>query len=108
MLCVHNTIVCAVDQKRMVALALLYLSAAFGTVDHATLLTVLQRRFGVCDTALAWLHSYLSDRTQKFLVDGVMSLLINDCSVLQGSVFGPVQFITYTEDVIAGGSVAYW
>ena len=24
-----------------------------------------------------------------------------DCSVPQGSVFGPVQFITYTEDVIA-------
>jgi len=31
-----------------------------------------------------------------------MSLPINvNCSVLQGSVFGPVQFITYTEDVIA-------
>ena len=101
-LCVHNSIVCAVDQKRMVALVLLDLSAAFDTVDHATLLTVLQRRFGVCDTALAWLQSYLSDRTQKFLVDGVMSLPINvNCSVPQGSVFGPVQFITYTEDVIA-------
>ena len=44
---------------------LLDLSAAFDTVDHATLLTVLQRRFGVCDTALAWLQSYLSDRTQN-------------------------------------------
>jgi len=31
-----------------------------------------------------------------------MSLPIDvNCSVPQGSVFGPVQFITYTEDVIA-------
>ena len=47
-------------------------------------------------------REYLSDRTQKFLVDGVMLLPINvNCSVPQGSVFGPVQFITYTEDVFA-------
>jgi len=80
-LCVHNSIVCAVDQKRMVALVLLNLSATFDAVDQATLLTMLQRRFGVCDTALAWLQSYLSDRTQNFLVNGVMSLPINiNCS----------------------------
>jgi len=101
MLCVHNDIVCAVDEKRIVALVLLDLSAVFDTVDHSTLLTVLQRRFGVCNTALTWLQSYLSDRTQKFLVDSVMSQPINvNCSVPQGSMFGPVEFITYIEDVV--------
>jgi len=95
MLCVHNDIVCAVDEKPIVALLLLDLSAAFYTVDHSTLLTVLQWRFGLCNTVLTWLQSYLSDRTQKFLVDSVMSQPINaNCSVPQGSVFGPVEFIT--------------
>jgi len=48
-------------------------------VDHSTLLTVLQQRFSVCNKALTWLQSYLSDRTQKFFVDGVMlqSIIVN-------------------------------
>ena len=75
------------------------LSATFDTVDHSTLLTVLQQRFGVSDVALAWLQSYLSERTQKFFVEGVMSQPINvNYSVPQGSVFGPVEFIVYTDD----------
>jgi len=62
---------------------------------------VLQRQFGVCKTAVTWLQSYLSDRTEKIFVDGVMSQPINvNYSVPQGSVFSPVEFITYTEDVV--------
>jgi len=79
MLCVHNNIVCTVGQKRIIALVLLDLSAVFDTVDHTTLLTltVLQWWFGACNMAMAWLQLYLSDHTQKFLVDDLMSLLIN-------------------------------
>ena len=71
MLCVHNDIVRAVDQKpvdqkRIVALVLLDLSAAFDTVDHATLLSVLQTRFEVDGAAVTWFESYLSDRFRGF------------------------------------------
>ena len=99
-LCVHNDIVSAVDSKRIVDLVLLDLSAAFDMVDHDTLLSVLQRRFGVCVSALSWIKSYLSDRTRNFLVNGVSSgpVAVN-CRVPQGSVFGPINFISYTEDV---------
>ena len=45
MLCVHNDIVHAIDEKRIVGLVLVDLSAAFDTVDHSTLLSVLQQRF---------------------------------------------------------------
>ena len=37
---------------------------AFDTVDHSLLLARLSTRFGICDQALDWFRSYLSDRTQ--------------------------------------------
>ena len=46
-LVVHNDIVCAIDQGHVVVLVLLDLSSAFDTVDHSTLLSVLQTRFSV-------------------------------------------------------------
>ena len=60
-LCMHNDLVHAVDEKHTAALVLLDLSAAFDTVDHPTLLAVLQRRFGVHGPALQWFTPYLSD-----------------------------------------------
>jgi len=100
MLCVYNDLVRAVDSKLVTALVLLDLSSAFDTVDHSTLLTVLDRRFGVRESAMDWFSSYLSDRTQTFCANGMMSEPIPvTCSVPQGSVLGPVLFISYTEDV---------
>jgi len=89
-----------VDEKHIAALVLLDLSAAFDTVNHPTLLTLLQRRFGVCGSALQWFSSYLADRTQVFSMNGTETQPIPvQCSVPQGSVLGPVKFISYTEDV---------
>jgi len=97
--CVHNDLVRAVDEKHIAALVLLDLSVAFDTVDHPTVLTVLQRRFGVCGFALQWFSLYLADRTQVFSMNGTETQPIPvQCSVPQGSVLGPVKFISYTED----------
>ena len=57
-LIVHNDTVCAIDQSQAVALVLLDLSSAFDTVDHPTLLSLLQDRFAVSDQSLSWLHSW--------------------------------------------------
>ena len=46
-LAVHNDIVRAVDQGNVVAVVLLDLSSAFDTVDHSTLLRILQSRFSM-------------------------------------------------------------
>jgi len=59
MLCVHNDLVRAVDNKEVTALVLLDLSSTFDTVDHSTLLTVLHRRFSVEESAMDWFTSYL-------------------------------------------------
>jgi len=83
-------------------LVLLDLSAAFDTVDHSILLSVLSNRVSCVDgKVLDWFTSYLSDRTQSFIYNGneTESYPVN-CSVPQGSVLGPVEFAAYTEDII--------
>jgi len=100
LLIVHNDIVRAVDRGDLVPLVLLDLSAAFDTVDHGCLLSVLEHRFCVDGNALEWFQSYLSDRSQTYIAGqdshGPVSM---SCSIPQGSVLGPIEFIAYTEDV---------
>ena len=59
----------AIDKDEAVCLMMLVLSTTFDTVSHELLLNCLKFRFGICDTALAWIKSYLSDRTQSVSID---------------------------------------
>ena len=94
--CVHNDIVRAIDNKQAVLLVLLDLSAAFDTADHCKLLEVLKNVVGISGTALAWFASYLQDRTQKVSINNEYSPTAKlKCGVPQGSVLGPVLFTTY-------------
>ena len=60
---IHNDIFLAIDDE-CVILLFLDLSVAFDTVDHGTLIDRLRHRFGIPGKALAWIESYLTDRTQ--------------------------------------------
>ena len=77
------------------------MSTAFDTVDHKILLQRLEVSFGVKGLALAWLGSFLMDRTQVVPFGGNKStsrrLLYG---VPQGSVLGPLLFALYSADVI--------
>ena len=61
------------DCQKVTLLALLDMSAAFGTVDHSILLQRLQPlrvSYGVTGLALQWLRSFLTDRTQSVVFSG--------------------------------------
>ena len=77
-------------------LVLLDLSVAFDTIDHDTLFVILEKYVGITGSALQLLKSYFSDRSQRVLIDDVMSGAANlVCGVLQGSVLGPLKFCLY-------------
>ena len=49
------------------------LSAAFDTVDHDLLLSILSKKFGVVDKVLKWFDSYLRPRRFQVLIGDTRS-----------------------------------
>ena len=94
---IHNDLCKAVDTSGAAALIMLDLSAAFDTLDHSILLDCFQYLFGLQDTVLSWLSSYLSDRRQHIIIcDANSSEQHLPYGVPQGSVLGPLFFNMYT------------
>ena len=73
LVCVQNYILRAVDNRNIVIILLLALSAAFNTVDHNVMLHVLSHDVRVVQTALDSYKSYLSDIVQSVHINGCTS-----------------------------------
>ena len=70
--------------------------AAFDTVDHNLLLEVLDKKFGIKDTALCWYEQYLKPRKFRVCINGNYSQEKTlEFSVPQGSTQGTYLFISY-------------
>ena len=68
---VHHDITTALDNNCYTVLLMLDLSAAFAVNDHDILFKRLE--FAYSDSALGWIRSYLSNRTQCVAVGNVLS-----------------------------------
>ena len=93
---VVNYILLTLDSSSTSVLMSLDLSAAFDTIDHGILSDRLESQFGISGLALAWLKSYLSERTQCVSYNGTSSIYTAvKYGVPQGSVLGPLLFSLY-------------
>ena len=82
--------------NKLTAMVCLDLSAAFDTVNHSILKTVMEHYFGLNDTALQWLSSYISNRQFSVKIGGSFSHTHTiNFSVPQGSILGWVLFSCY-------------
>ena len=99
---VTNDVLMNMDKGHVSLLLLLDLSAAFDTVDHGILLQTLQRKLGVCGTALSWFKSYLEERSQRICLKETFSQPFDlKWGVPQCSCLGPLLFTIYTQDVFS-------
>ena len=84
------------EAHSITSLVALDLSAAFDTVDHEVLLSILSNKYGIKGKALKWFDQYLRPRSFKVTVNGVYSkdkdLMV---SVPQGSCVGANIFNLY-------------
>ncbi|KAG5270734.1 hypothetical protein AALO_G00195980, partial [Alosa alosa] len=91
-----NDLRLATDSNKVSILILLYLSAAFDTIDHSILIHRLAKWVGLSDNALNWFQTYITGRDFYIsLGDHVSEKHDLPFGVAQGSCLGPLLFSLY-------------
>jgi len=95
-----NKIYKSLEDGKDVCMVFLDVSKAFDRVDHHALLLKLQQ-VGICGNLLKWIESYLTDRSQRVIINGTCSDWIKiNAGVPQGSILGPLLFLVYVTDIV--------
>ena len=81
-----NDILWSMERQQMTAIAILYLSAAFNTVDCEILLQILEQNFDSCGKVLHWFQNYLKLQSFRVNINGKYSIPMDlKFSVPQGN-----------------------
>ena len=100
MLKLVDDILIAVDRNFGVVMLIVDLSAAFDTVDHQLLIKILRDRYMIGGSALNWIKSFLTDRSQRVKIGNSLSdSLAVLFGVPQGSILGPLLFNLYCSTI---------
>ena len=89
-----------IDKGMVSGVIFLDVKKAFDTVDHAILLKQLSD-YGVQGQTASWFKSYLKDRQQFCVVNGLSSVKNRIvCRVAHGSLLGPLLFLICINDLL--------
>ena len=94
-----SNIIQVIEKQEEPCTIFLYISKAFGTVDHEILLAKLQY-YEIRGTTLKWFESYLHNRQQFVkLNQDISDQKTISCGVPQGRVLGPLLFLISINDI---------